>query len=58
MAFGHGGGGDRDAPRVAGSSPSRLVSADRYFDRYTGQPRMTALPVSLTPVVADTRESR
>lgn len=49
MAFGHGGTDDRDDPRVDGSSPSRLVSADGYFDRYTGQPRMTAVPVTLTP---------
>ncbi|MET0920852.1 MAG: molybdopterin-dependent oxidoreductase [Acidimicrobiia bacterium] len=51
MMFGFGGGPEHDADvRTFGASPSRLVPTDRVFDRFTGQPRMSNVPVSVTPV--------
>lgn len=47
MAFGYGSAAPGGDPAVVGSSPSRLVSVDTVFDPYTGQPRMTNIPVEL-----------
>jgi hypothetical protein len=46
MAFGYGGGPDADDRfREIGSSPNRIIPNDQVFDRYTGQPRMSNVPV-------------
>jgi anaerobic selenocysteine-containing dehydrogenase len=37
-----------DDPWRFGSSTARLSAADDEFDRYSGQPRMSAIPVSVT----------
>jgi anaerobic selenocysteine-containing dehydrogenase len=51
MAFGYGGGPEVDgAVREIGSSPARLVAQDEVFDPYIGQPRMTNVPVAVTPM--------
>jgi anaerobic selenocysteine-containing dehydrogenase len=51
MMFGFGGGPDRDQDvALIGSSPSRLLDTDAMFDRYTGQPRMSNVPVRLQKV--------
>jgi anaerobic selenocysteine-containing dehydrogenase len=47
MMFGFGTGSDEDDVRHLGSSPTRLVPSDRIFDRFTGQPRMSNVPVAL-----------
>jgi anaerobic selenocysteine-containing dehydrogenase len=47
MAFGFGPENDRTDLARTGSSPNRLVPADEIFDPYTGQPRMSNLPVSI-----------
>jgi anaerobic selenocysteine-containing dehydrogenase len=48
MPFGYGVLPDRDDdPRVVGTSPSRLLSTDQVFDPYTGQPRMTNVPIRI-----------
>ena len=39
--------GDDDDPRVAGGNTGRLIPTDREFDRYTGIPRMSSIPVRL-----------
>ena len=39
--------GEDDDPAVLGANTSRLVSLDREFDRLTGIPRMSAIPVRL-----------
>ena len=39
--------GDDDDPRIAGGNTGRLVPTDREFDRYTGIPRMSTIPVRL-----------
>ncbi|HEX3930511.1 MAG TPA: molybdopterin-dependent oxidoreductase [Nocardioides sp.] len=49
MAFGYGPQGDDGDVRRTGSSTNRLVSASDVFDPYTGQPRMSNVPVSVTP---------
>lgn len=33
-----------------GSNPNRLIPDDRVFDRYSGQPLMTNIPVSISKV--------
>lgn len=55
MAFAYGGspvGVDdpevRDDPTV-----NELISAEEFFDPYTGQPRMTGVPVDIWPAAAD-----
>ena len=54
MAFGFGDGPERDSEfRRIGSSPTRLVRDDVDFDRYSGQPKMSNVPVS---IVAHTEE--
>ncbi|QYB00094.1 hypothetical protein I1A62_03055 (plasmid) [Rhodococcus sp. USK10] len=47
MAFGYGPTDHDEEVRTVGSSPSRLVSISEKFDRFTGQPRMTNIPVSI-----------
>lgn len=48
IAFGHGSPQDPLAdPAIFGSSPNRLVATDQSFDRFTGQPRMTNVPVAI-----------
>ncbi len=39
--------GDDEDPRVDGANTNRLLRTDVEYDRYTGQPRMGALPVSV-----------
>jgi anaerobic selenocysteine-containing dehydrogenase len=46
-AFGPASTGDPD-PTVYGSSTARLVSVEDNFDRYTGQPRMSGIPVEIS----------
>ena len=49
MMFGFGGGAERDAEvREIGSNPNRLIPNDLIFDRYTGQPRMSNVPVHVS----------
>jgi hypothetical protein len=48
MAFGSGpADADPEGVRSTGSSPSRLVADDDVFDPYTGQPRMSNVPVDI-----------
>jgi len=48
MSFGFGGLPETDTEfRSRGSSTSRLVHDDVNFDRYTGQPRMSNIPVEV-----------
>jgi anaerobic selenocysteine-containing dehydrogenase len=48
MAFGYGTHSpETDDVRRQGSSPNRLVPVDVVFDPYTGQPRMSSLPVAI-----------
>jgi anaerobic selenocysteine-containing dehydrogenase len=44
--------GEAEDPRVDGANTNRLLRTDVEYDRYTGQPRMGALPVSVVPVAA------
>ena len=39
--------------RSKGSSTNRLVDDDRTFDKITGMPRMSAIPVNLKQVVEE-----
>jgi anaerobic selenocysteine-containing dehydrogenase len=50
MAFGYGPPepGESDVRRT-GSNPNRLIPDDDVFDSYTGQPRMSNVPVSVEP---------
>ncbi|WP_326522881.1 molybdopterin-containing oxidoreductase family protein [Sphingomonas sp.] len=51
IAFGYGSADDPSAdPAVFGSSPNRLVATDEIFDPFTGQPRMTDVPVAISRV--------
>ena len=50
MAFGYGPADEDNDVRQTGSSPSRLVPNDEIFDPYTGQPRMSNVPVSIEPL--------
>src|SRR5262249_32900486 len=43
---------DGDVERE-GSNTSRLLSNDRDFDRYAGQPRMSNVPVRVVPIPRD-----
>ena len=46
LMYGYGADAERDGELYAlGSRANRLISDNGIFDRYTGQPRMTALPV-------------
>jgi anaerobic selenocysteine-containing dehydrogenase len=54
MMFGYGADPERDAELHAlGSSANRLIADDSIFDRYTGQPRMSNLPVRIRPASAE-----
>jgi anaerobic selenocysteine-containing dehydrogenase len=55
MAFGYGPTDGDEEVWAVGSSPSRLVSTSDKFDRYTGQPRMTNIPVSIEGIDAQCR---
>ena len=51
MAFGFGGPPEQDADyRQIGSSTARLVNDDLEFDPYSGQPRMSNIPVAVANV--------
>jgi anaerobic selenocysteine-containing dehydrogenase len=39
--------GDDEDPRIDGANTNRLLRTDVEYDRYTGQPRMGALPVAV-----------
>ena len=39
--------GENEDPRIDGANTNRLLRNDVEFDRYTGQPRMGALPVAV-----------
>jgi anaerobic selenocysteine-containing dehydrogenase len=48
IAHGFGGGPDRDDDvMLIGSTPARLSTNDQVFDRYSGQPRMSNIPVRI-----------
>jgi hypothetical protein len=49
MAFGFGGARDDDHRQIntVGSSVARLLSTRDYFDPYSGQPRMSSIPVRI-----------
>jgi anaerobic selenocysteine-containing dehydrogenase len=49
MSFGFGPESDTGDLKRTGSSPNRLIPANEVFDPYTGQPRMSNLPVSVEP---------
>jgi len=50
MSHGFGGvPGEDEDPRVDGANTNRLLRTDVEFDRYTGIPRMGALPVAVVP---------
>jgi anaerobic selenocysteine-containing dehydrogenase len=49
--FGGNPGEDED-PRIDGANTNRLLRVDTEYDRYTGQPRMGALPVAVVPVTS------
>jgi anaerobic selenocysteine-containing dehydrogenase len=46
--FGGNPGEDED-PRIDGANTNRLLRTDVEYDRYTGIPRMGALPVAVVP---------
>lgn len=53
MSHGFGGiPGEDEDPRVDGANTNRLLRTDVEYDRYTGIPRMGALPVAVVPVAA------
>jgi hypothetical protein len=39
--------------RTKGASTNRLVDDDRTYDRITGMPRMSAIPVNLKQIVEE-----
>jgi anaerobic selenocysteine-containing dehydrogenase len=41
--------GDDEDPRIDGANTNRLLRTDVEYDRYTGIPRMGALPVAVVP---------
>ncbi|WP_196053627.1 molybdopterin-containing oxidoreductase family protein [Paracoccus lichenicola] len=48
MSFAYGRATDPTAePAIYGANPNRLIPSDQVFDPYTGQPRMTNVPVSI-----------
>ena len=54
VALSHGFGGVPEEGvdvHQSGSSSSRLIDGDRGYDRFSGIPRMSAIPVTLTPLV-------
>lgn len=53
MSFGFGSLPTDDAAfRLIGSNPARLITNDQVYDRYSGQPLMTNIPVDIRPVLA------
>jgi anaerobic selenocysteine-containing dehydrogenase len=53
MSHGFGGNpGDDEDPRVDGANTNRLLRTDVEYDRYTGIPRMGALPVAVVAVAS------
>jgi anaerobic selenocysteine-containing dehydrogenase len=44
--------GEHEDPRIDGANTNRLLRCEDEYDRYTGQPRMGALPVAVVPVTA------
>ena len=42
----------RPAP-IPGASTARLVDNERLYDRYTGQPQQSNIPVRLQPISGD-----
>jgi anaerobic selenocysteine-containing dehydrogenase len=44
--------GEDEDPRIDGANTNRLLRTDVEYDRYTGQPRMGALPVAIVPVAS------
>jgi anaerobic selenocysteine-containing dehydrogenase len=46
--------GEAEDPRVDGANTNRLLRNDVEYDRYTGQPRMGALPVAVVPIPSAT----
>ena len=44
--------GDDEDPRVDGANTNRLLRTDVEYDRYTGIPRMGALPVAVLAVAS------
>ena len=56
MSHGFGGiPGEDEDPRVDGANTNRLLRTDVEYDRYTGIPRMGALPVAVTPARVSAR---
>jgi len=52
MSFGFGSLPEDDASyRLIGSNPNRLIRNDTVFDRYSGQPLMTNIPVDIRPIL-------
>lgn len=48
MAFAYGRADDPEAePDIHGCNPNRLIPTNRVYDPYTGQPRMTNVPVTI-----------
>jgi anaerobic selenocysteine-containing dehydrogenase len=46
IMFGYGGGNDHNTDvRATGTNPNKLMNCEAVYDRYTGQPRMSNLPV-------------
>jgi anaerobic selenocysteine-containing dehydrogenase len=57
MAFGFGGAPDRDGEYITlGSNTNRLIDNDIDFDQWSGQPRMSDVPVAVTPHRSATSE--
>jgi hypothetical protein len=53
MSHGFGGNpGEYEDPRVDGANTNRLLRTDVEYDRYTGIPRMGALPVAVVPLAS------
>jgi anaerobic selenocysteine-containing dehydrogenase len=53
MSHGFGGiPGEDEDPRIDGANTNRLLRTDVEYDRYTGIPRMGALPVAVVPLSA------
>jgi anaerobic selenocysteine-containing dehydrogenase len=54
MSFGFGGARDGDHRDIhaVGSSVARLLSTSDYFDPYSGQPRMSSVPIRIRPRAA------
>lgn len=50
MAFGYGPSSGGSEVLAVGTSPNRIIANDIDFDRYTGQPKMSAVPVEIVPL--------